>query len=39
MRMLLVGLFVLVFFSVATAGPFPTDDDTPQSTMPPLITH
>jgi hypothetical protein len=38
MRILFACLLVLIFSSVATAGPFPTDDDTPQPTMPPLGT-
>jgi hypothetical protein len=37
MRVLLVSLFLLTLVSIASAGPFPTDDDTPQPTMPPLV--
>jgi hypothetical protein len=37
MRVLLACLLVLAFVSVAMAGPFPDEDDTPQPTMPPLI--
>ncbi|MGH7230504.1 MAG: hypothetical protein ACREJU_03995 [Nitrospiraceae bacterium] len=37
MRVLLSRLFVLLSFSLAVAGFFPTDDETPQPTVPPLL--
>ena len=38
MRTVLVTLFVLIPLSLAVAGPFPKDDETPQPTMPPLVS-
>jgi hypothetical protein len=38
MRLFLVTLFVLIHLSVAVAAPFPKDDETPQPTMPPLVS-
>ncbi len=38
MRVFFAVLCPLLFVSTALAGPFPQDDDTPQPTMPPLVT-
>jgi hypothetical protein len=38
MQPLLAILFLLIPLSLAEAAPFPKDDETPQPTMPPMIS-